>query len=311
MAIVGYGSQGRAQALNLRDSGLGVRVGLRRGSENWASAQNDGFTPQEIAAAITGADVVSVLVPDDAHAVVVKEEIAPRLKAGAMLVFAYGGSVYFGDVTPPPGTDVVLVAPMGPGDLLRKLYAEGKGLNAKVAVAQDATGEAWPRALAYARALGCGRAGVFATTFGEEAKLDLFSEQVVLCGGIPALAEAAFETLVAGGYPPVLAYIECVREIKYIADLMYDYGVEGMRRRISTTALYGGVKRGRAIIGREARAAMRDVLTAIENGTFVKEFKKEFAGREATLAAARNNQLEEATAAFMNLLRRGSAAPEK
>jgi len=222
VAILGYGSQGRAQALNLRDAGHPVLVGLPADAASRQRAAADGFSVHLPADAVRNATVVAVLVPDEAHGAVVKDVVAANIRPGAVMVFAWGGSVYFGDVAPPPATDVVLVAPMGPGRLLRELYLAGEGLHAKVAVAQDATGEAWPRALAYARALGCGRMGIFATTFGEEAKMDLFSEQAVLCGGIPALAEAAFQTLTDAGYPPALAYVECVREIKYIADLMFE-----------------------------------------------------------------------------------------
>jgi len=195
---------------------------------------------------------------------------------------------------------------MGPGRLLREYYVEGRGLNAKVAVAQDATGQGWPRALAYARALGCGRAGVIATTFAEEAKLDLFSEQAVLCGGVPALAEAAFETLVEAGYPPALAYIECVREMKYIADLMFEHGVDGMRRRISSTALYGGASRGPRVVGPEAEKALREILEAIEDGSFVAEMREKFGGREEFLAAVRNDRLEAARDEFERIIRRAA-----
>jgi len=195
---------------------------------------------------------------------------------------------------------------MGPGRLLREYYVKGRGLNAKAAVAQDATGRAWPRALAYARALGCGHAGVIGTTFAEEAKLDLFSEQAVLCGGVPALAEAAFETLVEAGYPPALAYIECIREIKYIADLMFEHGLDGMRRRISSTALYGGATRGAKIIGPEVQRALRDILAAVEDGSFVAEMREKFGGREEFLAAVRNDGLEAARDEFERIIRRAA-----
>lgn len=306
VAVVGYGSQGRAQALNLRDSGVAVTVALRPGSPSRARAAEDGFTPAEPAAAVAEVSFVAVLVPDEVQGELVAQEVTPHVKPGAVVIFAHGGPVHFGEVALPEGVDVVLVAPMGPGRLLREYYVEGRGLNAKAAVAQDATGRAWPRALAYARALGCGRAGIIATTFAEEAKLDLFSEQAVLCGGVPALAEAAFETLVEAGYPPALAYIECVREIKYIADLMYEHGLDGMRRRISSTALYGGATRGAKIIGPEVQRALRDILAAVEDGSFVAEMREKFGGREEFLAAFRNDGLEAARDEFERIIRRAA-----
>jgi ketol-acid reductoisomerase len=304
VAVLGYGSQGRAQALNLRDGGVAVTVGLRPGSASRRRAAEDGLDAVEPADAVTDASFVAVLVPDEVQAAVVRDDVTPNLRAGAAVIFAHGGPVHFGDVALPAGADVVLVAPMGPGRLLREYFVAGRGLNAKAAVAQDATGQAWPRALAYARALGCGRAGVIATTFAEEAKLDLFSEQAVLCGGVPALAEAAFETLVAAGYPPALAYIECVREIKYVADLMFEYGLEGMRRRISSTALYGGATRGPKIIGPEVRQALQDILKAIEDGSFVAEMKKRWPGREEFLGTVRDERLEAAREEFERIIRR-------
>jgi ketol-acid reductoisomerase len=307
VAVLGYGSQGRAQALNLRDGGVGVAVGLRAESANRNLAAEDGFAAVEPAAAVAGASFVAVLVPDEVQGEFFSGEVAPNLRPGAAVIFAHGGPVHFGDVPLPEGVDVVLVAPMGPGRLLREYYVEGRGLNAKVAVAQDATGRGWPRALAYARALGCGRAGVIATTFAEEARLDLFSEQAVLCGGVPALAEAAFETLVAAGYPPPLAYIECVREIKYIADLMFEYGVDGMRRRISSTALYGGATRGPRVVGPEAENALKEILEAIEDGSFAAEMKKRWPGREESLKAVRNDGLEAAREEFEKIIRRAES----
>lgn len=307
VAVLGYGSQGRAQALNLRDGGVAVTVGLRPGSASRGRAAEDGFEPAEVGAAVAASSFVAVLVPDEVAGEFFDREVAPRLQPGAVVVFAHGGPVHFGDVALPAGADAVLVAPMGPGRLLREYYVAGRGLNAKVAVARDATGEAWLRALAYARALGCGRAGVIATTFEDEARLDLFSEQAVLCGGIPALAEAAFETLVEAGYPPALAYIECVREIKYIADLMFEYGLEGMRRRISSTALYGGATRGPKVIGPDSRKALREILAAIEDGSFAAEVKKKFPGREELLKAVRSDDLEAAREAFEKIIRRAES----
>ncbi len=304
MAVLGYGSQGRAQALNLRDGGVAVTVGLRPDSASRRRAAEDGFGAVEPAEAVAGASFVAVLVPDEVQGEFVRDDVTPNAQAGAAIIFAHGGPVHFGDVALPEGVDVALVAPMGPGRLLRAYYVEGRGLNAKAAVAQDATGQAWPRSLAYARALGCGRAGVIATTFAEEAKLDLFSEQAVLCGGVPALAEAAFEMLVAAGYPPALAYIECVREIKYVADLMFEHGVDGMRRRISSTALYGGVTRGSKVIGPEVRKALQDILNAIEDGSFAAEMRERWPGREEFLKEVRNDRLEAAREEFEKIIRR-------
>lgn len=307
VAVLGYGSQGRAQALNLRDGGIAVTVGLRPDSPSRARAAEDGFEPADLGAAVAAASFVVVLVPDEILGKFFNAEVAPRVRPGAAVIFAHGGPVHFGDVELPPDADAVLVAPMGPGRLLREYYVAGRGLNAKVAVARDATGQAWLRALAYARALGCGRAGAIATTFADEARLDLFSEQAVLCGGMPSLAEAAFETLVEAGYPPALAYIECVREIKYVADLMFEYGLEGMRRRISSTALYGGATRGPKVIGPQSREALREILAAIEDGSFAAEVKEKFGGREEFLKTVRNEDLEAAREAFEVIIRRADS----
>ncbi len=304
VTVLGYGGQGRAQALNLKDEGFAVTVGLRAASASRARAAGDGFPVALPGEAVAAAKVAVVLVPDEVQGGFFARDVAPALRPETLVVFAHGGAVTAGDIKPPENVDVVLVAPMGPGHLLREYYTAGEGLNAKVAVARDASGEAWLRALAYARALGCGRAGVIATTFAEETRLDLFSEQAVLCGGVPALAEAAFQTLVEAGYPPALAYIECVREIKYIADLMFAYGVEGMRRRVSSTALYGGGTRGPQIVGKETRRVLRGILKTIENGSFASEMKKYFPGREELLKSLRNEQLEGAAEEIRALTRK-------
>jgi len=301
VAVIGFGAQGRAQALNLRDGGFKVTVGLRRNSPRREQAAADGFRLAEPPAAVRGADVVALLLPDEEQGPFFNQTVRPKVRPGALLVFAHGAAVTSGDAVPPEEVDVALVAPMGPGAELRRRYERGEGLNAQVAVARDATGRAWFRALAYARALGCGRAGVFATTFAEETCLDLFSEQAVLCGGVPALAEAAFETLVAAGYPPALAYVECIRELKYIADLIYEYGLDGMRRRVSTAALYGGATRGPRVIGADAKAALRTILAAVEDGSFSRELKSRGAGREQLLRDARNERLEQARTEFERL----------
>jgi len=301
VTILGYGSQGKAQALNLRDSGVRVVVGARRG-KSYDAAHKDGFDVLLVTDAVAAADIVAILVPDEVQGQLFRDEVTSFLRDDALIIFAHGAAVHFKEITPPPTCDVALVAPMGPGTLLRSRYLQGQGLNAKVAVYRDVSGKAWPRVLAYARALGCARAGVIATTFGEETRLDLFSEQSVLCAGIPALAEAAFETLVEAGYPPVLAYIECVREVKYIADLMYEYGLEGMRQRISSSALFGGAEGARKLVTSDTRRALRHILQEIQDGTFAARMKREFPGRDVLLSQLRNNRLEDARAEYDKLL---------
>lgn len=301
VTVLGFGSQGRAQALNLRESGVRVLIGARPGPSGEA-AQEAGFEVLPIANAAAAGDVVAVLVPDETQAALLRQEVLPRLQRHALLLFAHGATIHFKEVEPPATCDVGLVAPMGPGALLRSLYLAGRGLNAKVAVYRDVSGGAWPKVLAYARALGCGRAGVIATTFAEETRLDLFSEQAVLCAGVPALAEAAFETLVEAGYPPVLAYIECVREIKYIADLMYEYGLDGMRRRVSSSALFGGAEGARRLVTAETRRTLRQILTEIQDGTFAGRMNREFKDRETLLGQLHNPRLEAARAELDGLL---------
>jgi ketol-acid reductoisomerase len=280
IAIIGYGNQGRAQALNLKDSGLDAVIGLRQKSPTRADAESDGFPVYGISEAAADADIVVLLLPDEAIPAVFSEEVGPALKQGSRLLFAHGAAVQFGGLALEERYDVILVAPMGPGRLLRELYLNGSGLNAKAAVHQDVTGAAWGVAFAYAKALGCGRLGVIKTTFEAEAVMDLFSEQAVLCGGMPALAEAAFDTLVEAGYPPALAYVECVREIKYIADLLFEYGLSGMRERISYTALYGGATRGSRLIDDRIKNRLAGLLEEIRGG----EFYAGFIGSEKTRA---------------------------
>ncbi|MCP4230465.1 MAG: ketol-acid reductoisomerase [bacterium] len=300
VAVIGYGAQGRAQALNLRDSGVEVVVGLREDSRTRDPAMNDGFSSIKIEDAAKRAQIIAILVPDEKQGEVFEGSIRKNLSPGDAVIFAHGYSVHFGEIFPPKKQDVVLVAPMGPGAELRRLYLESGGLNAKIAVENDYSGEAWMIALSYAGALGCGRAGVVFTSFAEETELDLFSEQAVLCGGVPALAQAAFEVLVEAGYPPEIAYIECVREIKYIADLMYEYGLRGMQERISTTALFGGVTRGEKIITEETRNALRKIIREIKNGAFASEFKKARISREELYERTGDELIEEARRKFEN-----------
>lgn len=268
VAIVGYGSQGHAQALNLRDEGVDVRVGLRPDSASRDKALREGLRVLDIGAASEEADVVVVLTPDSDQASVFANEIAPFLGRGDALAFAHGFAIRFGTITPPPGVDVFLVAPAGPGHLMRRAYLQGAGLAALVAVAQEATGKARGLALAYADAIGSFRAVVIETTFAEETETDLFGEQAVLCGGLVELARAGFATLVEAGYQPEIAYLECVHQLKLIIDLIYEQGIEGMHFSISDTAEYGALLNGPRVVGEPVHKAMRDVLRDVRSGAF-------------------------------------------
>ena len=275
VAVIGFGSQGHAHALNLRDSGVNVVVGLRPESASVAAAREQELTvlpPDEAAAA---GDLVMILVPDELQADIFREEIAPGLVPGNTLLFAHGFSIHFGQVAPPPGVNVVMVAPKGPGHLVRRTYAEGQGTPGLVAVGQDATGDAKSTALAYAKGIGCTRAGVIETTFAEETETDLFGEQAVLCGGVSELIRAGFDTLVEAGYQPELAYFECLHELKLIVDLIYEKGISGMRYSISNTAEFGDLTRGGRIITDETRAEMRKILAEIQSGEFAREWLTE------------------------------------
>jgi len=273
VAIVGYGNQARAQGANIRDSGVRVLIALRQGSENVKLATRDGFRVGTIEEAVGKAHIISMLIPDEYHGEVWEKYLKDRIRSGDMVVFASAVAVHFEDIKFRDDIDVVLVGPMGPGDTLRNEYKAGRGLPAKIAILQDRTGKALSLCLAYAGALGCARVGLLETTFKIEAELDLFSEQVVLCGGIPALAISAFELLVKEGYPPEQAYIETVFEIRAIADLMNKYGVDGMRKRISTTALYGGKIAGEVLVDDKVRGSMLSILDNIRSGNFYHEFK--------------------------------------
>jgi ketol-acid reductoisomerase len=269
VAIIGYGSQGHAHALNLRESGVNVIVGLRPG-KSWEQAEKDGFAVRTVREAAREADVVMVLLPDEYQPKVYKEEIEPELKAGNALVFAHGFNIHFNQIVPPKDVDVFLVAPKGPGHLVRRTYTEGAGVPALIAVYQDVTGEAKETALAYAKALGATRAGVLETTFKEETETDLFGEQAVLCGGLTSLVKAGFETLVEAGYQPEVAYFECLHELKLIVDLMYEGGLAGMRYSISDTAQWGDFISGPRVINASVKEEMKKVLEDIQSGTFAK-----------------------------------------
>ncbi|MEM1184252.1 MAG: ketol-acid reductoisomerase [Planctomycetota bacterium] len=272
VAVIGYGSQGRGQSLNLRDSGVDVTVGLRPGGKTWAQAESEGWTPQSIDEAVRGADLVNILVPDMAQKALWAEQIEPNLKPGSMLMFSHGLAIQYGLITPGADIDVTMIAPKGPGRLVRDQYELGCGVPCLVAVHQDASGQAKARALGYAHAIGGTRAGVIETTFTEETETDLFGEQAVLCGGVTELIAAGFDTLVNAGYKPEVAYFECLHELKLIVDLIYEGGFERMHEFVSDTAQYGDHTRGPRVINAETRARMAEVLKEIQNGTFAKEW---------------------------------------
>ena len=272
LAILGYGSQGHAHALNLKDSGVDVVVGLRPDSSTRAKAEAAGLEVLDVAEAASRGDAVMVLLPDEKQAEVWGAEIADGIAPGNLLLFAHGFSIHFEQIAPPGGVDVGMVAPKGPGHLVRRQYEEGNGVPCLMAVHQDATGNAHGLVLAYASAIGGGRAAVIETTFKDECETDLFGEQAVLCGGASELVRAGFETLVEAGYDPRLAYFECLHELKLIADLMYEKGIQGMRYSISNTAEYGDMTRGKRVIGEESRAAMKQILAEIQSGEFAREW---------------------------------------
>jgi len=272
VAVIGYGSQGHAHALSLRDSGVDVRVGLREGSKSWAKAEAEGLRVVTPAQAVEEADLIMVLAPDQVQRHVYKESIEPNLVAGDALFFAHGFNIRFGYITPPPGVDVCMVAPKGPGHLVRREYTEGRGVPVIVAVETDETGNAWPLALSYAKAIGGLRAGGIKTTFTEETETDLFGEQAVLCGGASALVTAGFEVLTEAGYQPEVAYFECLHELKLIVDLMYEGGIAKQRWSVSDTAEFGDYVSGPRVIDASVKARMKDVLADIQSGAFAKRF---------------------------------------
>jgi ketol-acid reductoisomerase len=272
VAVLGYGSQGHAHALNLKDSGVDVRVGLRDGSSSWAKAEEAGLKVLPIAEAVKEADVIMVLLPDTEQAGIYKRDIEPNLDDRDSLAFAHGFNIHFGQIRPPKGVDVWMIAPKGPGHLVRRTFEEGGGVPSLVAVGADETGKAKQTALAYARAIGATRAGVLDTTFEEETETDLFGEQVVLCGGLTELIKGSYETLVAAGYQPESAYFETLHEVKLIVDLIYEGGITNMRYSISDTAEYGDMTRGPRIITEETREEMRRILDDIQSGRFANEW---------------------------------------
>jgi ketol-acid reductoisomerase len=308
VAVVGYGSQGHAHALNLRDSGIEVEVGLRKGSPSREQAEQAGLSVAPVAEAVEGAQLVALLIPDQAQPQVYGRDVAPRLAPDAALLFAHGFNVHFGRIAPPGGHDVVMVAPKGPGHIVRRLFEEGFGTPALVAVAQDESGRAFELALAYGAAIGAARAGMIATTFAEETETDLFGEQAVLCGGVTELIRAGFETLVEAGYQPEIAYYECLHELKLIVDLIWENGLTGMRHSISDTAEYGDLTRGPLVIDEHVRARMRSLLDEVRNGSFAREWIAEMEAGEPRLrelrARAGEQELERVGRELRALMRR-------
>ena len=295
VAIVGYGSQGHAHALNLRDNGLEVTVGLYKGSKSAVKAEAAGLQVMTVGEAVKWADITMILIPDEKQADVYKNEIAPNLKPGSALAFAHGFNIHFQQIIPPADVDVFMVAPKGPGHLVRRVFTEGSGVPDVFAVYQDATGQALDKALAYGAGIGASRAGILETTFRTETETDLFGEQAVLCGGVCALMKAGFETLVEAGYDPRNAYFECVHEMKLIVDLIYQSGFAGMRYSISNTAEYGDYITGPKIITDETRKAMKKILADIQDGSFAKEFLLEMspsAGQQVHFNAMRKLNAE-------------------
>ena len=272
VAVIGYGSQGHAHANNLRDSGVDVIVGLRSGSASETKAKSAGLSVMSIDDAVKSADVVMVLAPDEHQAMLYRENIVPNIKEGATLAFAHGFNIHFGQIEPRADLDVIMIAPKAPGHLVRSTYAEGGGTPMLIAVARDASGQAKELALSYACGIGGGRAGIIETSFREETETDLFGEQVVLCGGLTALIQAGYETLVDAGYAPEMAYFECLHEVKLIVDLIYEGGIANMRYSVSNTAEYGDFTRGPRIVTEETRAEMRRILEEIQSGAFAGEF---------------------------------------
>lgn len=292
VAIIGYGSQGHAHALNLKDSGVNVIVGLYPGSKSTAKAEAAGLTVKNVADAAKAADFIMILLPDEVQKTIYKTEIEPNLEAGNVLAFAHGFNIHFAQVVPPADVDVVMVAPKGPGHLVRRTYEQGQGVPALFAVYQDATGHARDRAMAYAKGVGGTRAGILETTFREETETDLFGEQAVLCGGLSALIKAGFETLVEAGYQPELAYFECLHEVKLIVDLVVEGGLATMRDSISNTAEYGDYTRGPRVVTAQTKAEMKKILSEIQSGQFAREFVLENQAGKPGFTAMRRQEAE-------------------
>jgi ketol-acid reductoisomerase len=292
IAIIGYGSQGHAHALNLKDSGMNVIVGLYPGSKSAAKAEAAGLKVHSVSDAAAAADFIMILLPDEVQKSVYKNEIEPHLTEGKVLAFAHGFNIHFGQVVPPANVDVVMIAPKGPGHLVRRTYEQGQGVPALFAVYQDASGQARYRAMAYAKGIGGTRGGILETTFREETETDLFGEQAVLCGGLSALIKAGFETLVAAGYQPELAYFECLHEVKLIVDLVVEGGLAKMRDSISNTAEYGDYTRGPRIVTEQTKAEMRKILQEIQAGQFAREFVLENQAGKPGFIAMRRQEAE-------------------
>jgi ketol-acid reductoisomerase len=287
VAIIGYGSQGHAHANNLKDSGVRVTVGLRKGGASWTKAKNAGLAVKSVGDAVKSADIVMILLPDEHHAKVYASEIEPNIKKGATLAFAHGFNIHFKQIEPRADLDVIMIAPKGPGHLVRSTYTQGGGVPSLIAVFQDPSKKARDIALSYAAAIGAARAGVIETTFREECETDLFGEQVVLCGGLTALIQAGYDTLIEAGYAPEMAYFECLHEVKLIVDLIYEGGIANMRYSVSNTAEYGDFTRGPRIINEQVRAEMRKILHEIQTGQFAKEFILENQANAPTMKAMR------------------------
>ncbi|MCE2403294.1 ketol-acid reductoisomerase [Candidatus Poribacteria bacterium] len=290
VAIIGYGAQGRAQALNLQDSGANVIVGLYKGSRSKARAEAEGITVKTVEEASAMADIVQILIPDEKHSAVYRDEIAPNMQAGNMLMVSHGFSVHFGQIVPADDIDVTMIAPKGPGSLVREVFEGGGGVPCLIAIHQDTTGVARDIALAYARGIGGTRAGVIETTFREETETDLFGEQAVLCGGTAALIKAAFDTLVEAGYQPEMAYFECLHELKLIVDLIYTGGLSKMRNDVSNTAEYGDLTRGPQLIDDSVRDRMRQILKDVQGGIFAREWVLENQANQPVLQALRRQE---------------------
>jgi len=292
VGIIGYGSQGHAQAQNLRDSGVNVIISELPGTPNYDLAKEHNFEPVTAEELAEKADVIQMLAPDETQAMIYKTAVAPAMKAGKTLVFSHGFNIHYGQIVPPAEVDVIMIAPKGPGHLVRSVYVEGGGVPNLIAIYQDASGKAKDIALAYSKGIGGTRAGVLETTFKEETETDLFGEQAVLCGGCTALVKAGFETLVEAGYQPEIAYFECMHELKLIVDLMYEKGIAGMRDSISNTAEYGDVTRGPEVITEETKDTMFAILTDIQDGTFAREWLLENQVNKPVLNALRRNEKE-------------------
>lgn len=292
VAVIGYGAQGRAQSLNLKDSGANVVVGLYEGSHSKVRAKGEGLTVKTVEEAAAMADIVQILIPDELHAAVYRDQIAPNMQAGNMLMVSHGFSVHFGQIVPAADIDVTMIAPKGPGSLVRAVFEGGGGVPCLIAIHQDTTGVARDIALAYARGIGGTRAGVIETTFREETETDLFGEQAVLCGGTAALIKAAFDTLVEAGYQPEMAYFECLHELKLIVDLIYTGGLSKMRKDVSNTAEYGDLTRGPLLIDDNVRNKMRQILKDVQGGIFAREWVLENQANQPTLGALRRQEAE-------------------